>query len=199
MAGRDTPDHYTRRAHKEGYPARSVYKLQEAQERFSLLKAGYAVLDVGAAPGSWSAYACKIVKNGRVAAVDLNPLNLPAVPANLEFRQGDIFSDEVQRWLAERGPFDAILSDAAPSTTGNRTVDTARSSALVEAVLALAETHLKAGGNLIVKLFQGGNEQTHLARFRAVFASARPFKPKSSRKESFETFLVGIGRKSPAE
>jgi 23S rRNA (uridine2552-2'-O)-methyltransferase len=198
MPGRDTPDHYTRRAHKEGYPARSVYKLQEAQDRFGLLRPGDVVLDVGAAPGSWSAYACQIVKGGRVAAVDLNPLNLTTTPPNLEFRQGDIFSDEVQRWLAERGPFDAILSDAAPSTTGNRTVDTARSSALVEAVLALADTHLKAGGNLIVKVFQGGDEQAHLAQFRAIFDTAKPFKPKSSRKESFETFLVGIGRNSPA-
>ncbi len=195
MTGRDTPDHYTRRAHLEGYPARSVYKLQEAQERFGLLRPGNIVLDVGAAPGSWSAYAAKRAGSGRVFAVDLNPLNLATMPGNLEFRQGDITSDEIRAWLASHAPFDVVLSDVAPSTTGNRTVDTARSSALVEAVLAIAVDHLKPGGNLIVKIFQGGEEQAFLARFRMLFATARPFKPKSSRKESFETFLVGIGRK----
>ncbi|WP_455382971.1 RlmE family RNA methyltransferase [Salinispira pacifica] len=197
MAKRDTPDHYTQRAHREGYPARSVYKLKEAQERFGLLRAGDVVLDVGAAPGSWSAYAAKVVGRGRVAAVDLNALNLAAQPDNLQFLQGDIFSEEVQVWLAERGPFDVVLSDAAPSTTGNRTVDTARSSALVDAVLDLALKQLKPGGNLMVKIFQGGEEQSYLARFRTLFSTAKPFKPKSSRKESFETFLVGIGLKPP--
>ncbi|HUX51673.1 MAG TPA: RlmE family RNA methyltransferase [Spirochaetia bacterium] len=193
---RDTPDHYTQRAHREGYPARSVYKLQEAQERHHLLKPGNNVLDVGASPGSWSAYAAKAVGNGHVYALDLNPLNLPGIPPNLEFIQGDVFSAEVQTWLAARGPFDVVLSDAAPSTTGNRTVDTARSSGLVDMVLEIAGTHLRVGGNLMVKIFQGGDEQEFLRRFRAMFLTAKPFKPKSSRKESFETFLIGLGFKA---
>ena len=192
---RDTPDHYTLRAHREGYPARSVYKLQEAQERHHLLKSGNNVLDVGASPGSWSAYASKVVGDGHVYALDLNPLNLPGTPPNLEFIQGDVFSAEVQAWLAARGPFDVVLSDAAPSTTGNRTVDTARSSGLVDMVLEISRTHLKAGGNLMVKIFQGGDEQEFLRRFREMFLAAKPFKPRSSRKESFETFLIGVGFK----
>jgi 23S rRNA (uridine2552-2'-O)-methyltransferase len=196
MAGRDEPDHYTRRAHREGYPARSVYKLQEAQERYRILKRGDRVLDVGAAPGSWSAYSAGIVSPGPVFAIDLNPLNLPGIPDNLEFLQGDVFSPEAQGWLSRQGPFDVILSDAAPSTTGNRTVDTARSSALVDMVLEIAVGHLTRGGNLMVKIFQGGDEQTFLKLFRERFNSAKPFKPKSSRKESFESFLIGIGYRS---
>ena len=95
--------------------------------------------------------------------------------------------------LREMGPYDTIMSDAAPRTTGNRSVDTARSASLVEHTRSLCETMLVNRGNLVAKVFQGGEEQSLLSQLRSLFGSARMVKPKASRSESFETFLVGIG------
>ena len=192
MGRRDRPDHFSQRAHREGYAARSVYKLAELQKRFHLISAGDHVLDVGAAPGSWSQYARKIVgSQGRVTAVDLQPLpeleNLP----NVTTIEADILEKEAVARIAALGPYNLVMSDAAPKTTGNRTVDTARSAALVEQVIALCADVLLPGGAMVAKLFQGGDEQALLAMVRARFATGRLVKPKASRSESFETFLVG--------
>lgn len=194
MTGRDRPDHYSRRARREGYSARSVYKLQELQRRFGVLGRGMRVLDVGAAPGSWSQLARKIVgEGGSVVAVDLS--ELPALDGldDVETIVGDIFDEGVLARIADTGPYNAVISDAAPKTTGNRTLDTARSAAIVEHLLALTPSLLEPGGGFVAKLFQGGDEQTLLAQARDVFTKARLIKPKASRSESFETFLVGQG------
>jgi len=193
---RDTADFYTLKARKEGYPARSVYKLEEIQNSHRLIKPGDTVLDVGAAPGSWTLYTHrKLLKgSGTIVAVDLNPLGLQPVPPTVISYTGDAFSSEIRDKLISHGPYDAIISDAAPMTTGNRSVDTSRSEWLAESVLDLANTHLKVHGNLVIKIFQGGGEVDILKRMRGMFVKAKPFKPKASRSDSFEIFLVGLDR-----
>lgn len=194
----EKPDHYTLRAHKEGYPARSVYKLDEIQKKFRVLKPGMKVLDIGAAPGSWSLFILKTLKgDGNLLAVDLSPLDTASFAhagANFSFIQGDAFSPENLARFHEAGPFDLIVSDAAPATTGNRTVDTARSSALVEGVMDLAERLLGTGGNCVIKIFQGGDEGKFLRWMKNLFSEARAFKPEACRKNSFETYLIGVSR-----
>ncbi|MDY4611778.1 MAG: RlmE family RNA methyltransferase [Sphaerochaetaceae bacterium] len=194
---RDRADSYTQRAHKEGYPARSVYKLEEIQQNFKIIKPGDHVLDVGAAPGSWTLYTHRMLLkgNGTIVAVDLNPLNLNPVPPTVTAYVGDAFSKDIRAKLVEHGPYDAIISDAAPMTTGNRSVDTSRSENLAEQVVYLASEHLKPHGNLVLKIFQGGGQEAVLKQMRTLFAKARAFKPKACRSDSFEIFLVGLDRK----
>lgn len=193
---RDTADYYTLRARKEGYPARSVYKLEEIQRQFSLIKRGDKVLDVGAAPGSWTLYTERqlLKGHGTIVAVDLKELALFTLPSNVISYTGDAFSPAIREKLTSHGPYDVIISDAAPNTTGNRTVDTTRSEVLVEQVLLLATEQLKEGGNLVVKLFQGGGERALIEEMRTLFSRVKPFRPKASRSDSFEIFLVGLGR-----
>jgi 23S rRNA (uridine2552-2'-O)-methyltransferase len=195
---RDTADFYTLKARKEGYPARSVYKLEEIQKSHTIIKPGNTVLDVGAAPGSWTLFTHRKLIQGRgtIVAVDLNPLGLHPVPPTVISYVGDAFSPEIRENLVAHGPYDAIISDAAPMTTGNRSVDTSRSEWLAESVLLLAEEHLKTHGNLVIKIFQGGGEVAILQRMRKLFVKAKPFKPKASRSDSFEIFLIGIDRHS---
>jgi len=192
----EKPDFLTRKAKSEGYPARSVYKLSEMQEKFKLLRPGARVLDIGAAPGSWSLWVLRFLKgSGFLAAVDLSPLGMKPPTENFFFLRGDLYDPDVRAALAGRGPYDLVLSDAAPSTTGNRTVDTGRSEAIVEAVLGYADDLLAPGGSLVVKLFQGGGERELLNALKERYATARGFKPKACRAESFETYLLGLGKK----
>ncbi len=196
-------DHWSLKAQKEGYPARSVYKLKEMDEKFGLLRnvRGGRVLDIGAAPGSWSLYALrKMAGAGFLAAVDLSPLSRAFDRGlfdgdNFFFMQGDVYDVPIREALVARGPYRLVMSDVAPSTTGNRSVDTLRSLALAEEVVNYAELCLEAGGNLVVKVFQGGDTQEVLKRMRLLFASARGFKPETCRAESFETYYLGIGKK----
>ena len=194
---RDRAESYTKRAHKEGYPARSVYKLEELQQHFTLVKSGDSVLDVGAAPGSWTLYTHRnlIKGKGKIIAVDLNPLNLNPIPSTVTAYVGDAFSKEIRETLVQQGPYDAIISDAAPMTMGNRSVDTARSETIAEQVIYLAKDHLKPHGNLVVKVFQGGGQVELLQLMRTLFAKVKPYKPKACRDDSFEIYLVGLDRK----
>ena len=198
---RDTADFYTLRARKEGYPARSVYKLEEIQKNFSIIRPNDTVLDVGAAPGSWTLYTHRQLIKGRgtIVSVDLNALSLHPVPPTVISYVGDAFSSDIQSKLVAHGPYDAIISDAAPMTTGNRSVDTSRSEWLAESVVRLAAEHLKPHGNLVVKIFQGGGEVAVLKQMRLLFTKAKPFKPKASRSDSFEIFLIGLDRRSAFE
>ena len=198
---RDTADSYTQRAHKEGYPARSVYKLEEIQKNFSIIRQNDTVLDVGAAPGSWTLYTHRELLKGKgtIISVDLNPLSLNPVPPTVTSYVGDAFSPAIRQKLVSHGPFDAIISDAAPMTTGNRSVDTSRSEWLAENVVRLAAEHLKPHGNLVIKIYQGGGEAEILKQMRTLFAKAKPFKPKACRSDSFELFLIGLDRLSPAK
>jgi 23S rRNA (uridine2552-2'-O)-methyltransferase len=196
---RNTADSYTLKARKEGYPARSVYKLEEIQQSHKIIRPGDTVLDVGAAPGSWTLYTHRKLIKGRgvIVAVDLNPLGLNPIPPTVISYTGDAFSPEIRKQLISHGPYDAIISDAAPMTTGIRTVDTSRSEWLSEQVLALAEEQLKVHGNLVIKIYQGGGEREILARMREIFTKAKAFKPKASRSDSFELFLIGLDRLPP--
>lgn len=192
----EKPDYWSKKAFQEGYPARSVYKLKEMDEKFTLVRKGIRVLDLGAAPGSWTTYLLrKLDGTGRVTAIDLSPLAKDVKGDNLSFFQGDLYAPTIRASATELGPYDLVVCDAAPATTGNRTVDTARSSGLVELALFYAEGLLVSGGNFVVKVFQGGGEQEILKKMRALFATARGFKPEACRAESFETYLIGLGKK----
>ena len=196
MNSYEKPDFWSRKAFSEGYPARSVYKLQEIDEKFGMLKKNYRVLDLGAAPGSWTTFVLRTLNGtGHVTSIDLNPLSKDVKGDNLFFIQGDLYSSDVRNKALEFGPYDSVICDAAPPTTGNRVVDTARSSGLVELAIFYAETMLKKGGNFVVKIFQGGDQQAFLKKMREIFTSAKGFKPEACRNESFETYLVGLGKK----
>jgi 23S rRNA (uridine2552-2'-O)-methyltransferase len=189
-------DHYTLRAKKEGYPARSVYKLEEIEQKYSVIDPRKGVLDVGAAPGSWSLFVSRLIKRKgaapRIVAVDLKEMEVPA-GSGISVLTGDAFTPDMKKELTRLGPFGTILSDAAPSTTGNRTVDTGRSFALAESVISLAEELLEVEGNLVIKIFQGGDEKLLQERIRQTYRQARILKPKACRKDSFETYLIGLG------
>lgn len=211
MSSYEKLDYWALRAQKEGYPARSVYKLKELDERFGLFRAcrggragsseGFRVLDIGAAPGSWSLYALrKMGGSGFLAAADLSPLSRQYDKglfdgSNFFFLQGDITEADTCDTLVSKGPYHLIMSDVAPSTTGNRSVDTLRSLTLAEAVVDYAELALEAGASLVVKVFQGGDTAELLRRLRSLFKTARSFKPEACRSESFETYYLGLTKK----
>lgn len=190
-------DYYTKLARSFGYAARSVYKLKQMNERFRLIKAGSRILDLGAFPGSWSSYALEVLKGrGRVVGVDLQELkSISREKQNWQFIQGDIFSTELLERLIELGPFDLILSDTAPATSGNKTVDCECSLEIGKRALTIAESVLKKDGQLVIKIFQGGQEKQLLDQLRKKFVKARAFKPDASRKESKELFFLGFKRK----
>ena len=192
-------DHWSAKAQQENYPARSVYKLKEMDEKFGLVKGGLKVLDLGAAPGSWSLYTLRKSPRASVVSVDLSPLSRSFDQGLFDkpefvFIQGDFTSPEVREKILSRGPYKLILSDAAPATTGNRSVDTLRSLALAEIALDYATTALLEGGKLVVKVFQGGDSGALLESMRGLFESAKSFKPKSCRKGSFEVYYLGLGK-----
>lgn len=196
-SARNKADSYTLRAHKEGYPARSVYKLEEINSINKLIKPGDTVLDVGAAPGSWTLFTCRALLKGKgkIISVDLNPLKLDPIPPIVIPIVGDAFSTEVKKKIEKEGPYDALISDAAPMTTGIRTIDTSRSEALADSVIELAKAELKENGNLVLKIFQGGAEERILKELRTLFVKAKAFKPKACREDSFEIYLIGLNKK----
>lgn len=192
----EKPDYWSQKAFSEGYPARSVYKLKEIDEKFGMIKKNYTVLDLGAAPGSWTVFLLrKMEGSGKVVSCDLNPLSKSVKGENLTFIQGDLNAPEIRSQIKENGPYDLVVCDAAPKTTGNRTVDTARSEQLVEMAVWYAQNMLKTGGNFAVKIFQNGDQQKILKSMREIFTSSKGFKPEACRSESFETYLVGINKK----
>lgn len=192
----EKPDFWSRKAFSEGYPARSVYKLQEIDQKFGMIKKNYRVLDLGAAPGSWTTFLLRTLDgSGKVVSCDLNPLAKNVKGDNLVFIQGDLNEADIRESIQKEGPFDLVVCDAAPLTTGNRVVDTARSAGLVKMAVWYAQTMLKAGGNFAVKIFQNGDQQKILKEMRELFATAKGFKPEACRSESFETYLIGLNKK----
>lgn len=187
------------KAKRENYPARSVYKLKEIDNRFKIFKKGMKVLDLGAAPGSWSMGASeKIGPQGKVLSCDIQTTET-SFPSNVSFHQEDVFnrSDAFNILLTERGPFDVIMSDMAPQTIGTKFTDQTRSLELCLEALAVATAYLKPGGAFIVKFFMGPDLMELLQPMRRVFTRVTAFKPQSSRSESKETFYVGLGFKPP--
>lgn len=198
-AGRNRwADHYTRRARKDNYAARSVYKLQEIQKRYRLLQAGDRVLDLGCAPGSWLQYAAKVVgPRGYVLGLDLKAVHLE-LPEHVHCLTADIFEldDRVRDRL--RPGFQVVLSDMAPATTGRKDVDAARSLHLCERALALARDHLTGGGRFVCKVFQGPDSPEFIETVKQQFTRCHIYKPQSSRKASREIFVIGKGKKQEA-
>ncbi len=192
----EKPDFWSQKAFSEGYPARSVYKLKEIDEKFGMIKKNYTVLDLGSAPGSWTTFLLRSMEGtGKVVSCDLNPLAKSVKGDNLVFIQGDLNDPQIRGQIKNEGPFDLVVCDAAPKTTGNRTVDTARSEQLVEMAVWYAQTMLKQGGNFAVKIFQNGDQQKILKSMREIFTTAKGFKPEACRAESFETYLIGVKKR----
>ena len=196
---RKVQDHYFKKAKKENYPARSVYKLEEAQNKFRFIKKGDTVLDLGCFPGSWSIYAARIVgPKGLVVGVDLQEAKKISIAkaAEIVWFCGDIMSDditvEIQGTIKS---FSILLSDMAPRTSGNKWVDQQQSLNLARRVLELAACLLEKGGNLYVKVFEGEDFKEFVDSVRRSFKTVKIVKPKSSRSESREVFVLGMGYK----
>ena len=187
-------DVFHRRARKEGFAARSVYKLEELDKKFKLLRAGQRVLDLGCRPGSWLQYAAKVVgPRGALVGLDREPLDVAIPQAGIVV--GDVFEIPAQELKGNLGGFDLVLSDMAPDTSGVRHLDQARSEALFERALAIAEETLSPGGAFVAKLFQGPAMRELVARCRAGFEKVQTAKPKGSRPDSIELYVAALGRR----
>jgi 23S rRNA (uridine2552-2'-O)-methyltransferase len=192
-------DARTRAAKAQGYPARSVFKLEEIDKRVSLLRPGQRVLDLGAAPGSWTLYASQRVgPGGRVVAVDLAPLageTVPALPGNVEFVQANALS-LADAALATHAPYDVVLSDMAPSTSGSKTSDQARSFELFARALEVASALGRPGSSFVGKLFMSGDFQEARRRIAERYERNLVVRPEATRSQSSELFLVGLRRRA---
>jgi 23S rRNA (uridine2552-2'-O)-methyltransferase len=191
---RQHSDPYVKRAQREGYRSRAAYKLLEIQDKDRILRPGMCVVDLGAAPGSWSQIASRIVgRSGSLVALDLLPMDpLPGVT----FLEGDFREAAVLERLhaaLDGASLDLVLSDMAPNITGMAAVDQPRSMYLVELALHLARERLKPGGSLVVKVFQGEGLDELLLEMRRSFSRVVGRKPKSSRSQSREQYLVAKG------
>jgi len=188
-------DHYTQRAKKERFPARSVYKLQEIQKKYNIIKKGNNVLDLGCAPGSWLIYSADMTGNtGRVIGIDLVPVTVN-VPPHVRVYTNDILLMDDAFFKSLGTDFNVVISDMAPSTTGNKFVDSTRSFDLCRTALSIAQMTLTTGGSFVCKIFQGEDFKTFIDSVRSVFKNHKIFKPQSSRKTSKEIYVIGFGKK----
>ncbi len=200
-------DPYVRMAQKDGFRARAAYKLKEIDESLGLIRPGDVVVDLGSTPGAWSQYLRRRLSpdgaavgelKGRILALDL----LPMEPIEgVQFIQGDFREEavlaELEQALAGHGvdKVDVVVSDMAPNLSGIGATDSARIELLVELAVDFSVRHLKADGALVAKVFHGGAYDALVALFRQTFKVVKTFKPKASRDQSSETFLVGMGLK----
>lgn len=197
---RQAADPYVARAQKEGYRARAAYKLIEMNEKFKFLRNGQVVVDLGAAPGSWSQYIARTYPKSKIFAMDLLEIS-PIV--GVETYQGDFTSDEALRWLEEKlnlpadecgaGTADVVVSDMAPNTVGHKKTDHIRQMVLLEYAFDFALRALKPGGTFVCKSFTGGTTQDLLKQIKEHFECVHHIKPPSSRKDSVEMFIVALG------
>ena len=203
-------DPYVKLAKLEGYRARAAYKLKEIDESLGLIKPGQLVVDLGSTPGAWSQYVRRKMSprtavgggaavgelNGCIIALDI----LPMEPVEgVVFLLGDFREPEVLQRLANEmqgRQADVVVSDMAPNLSGIASTDAARIENLVELALEFAQTHMKARGTLVAKVFHGDAYELLVKRFREVFVTVKRIKPKASRDKSSETFLVGISLKA---
>ena len=191
-------DHYFKKAKAQNFAARSVFKLEEIDQKFKILKPKQMVLDLGASPGSWSQYCSKkIGKEGRILGVDLKPVT--ARMDNATFIQADLCDLEIEKVFVEHGfvpRFDLVISDMAPNTTGIRMTDQTRSFDLCVMALDLARKFLKKDGHFICKLFHSDDFTTLRDQIKNEFQRFEAVKPDSTRKISKEIFLVGLKKKN---
>ena len=197
---RQASDPYVAKAQKEGYRARAAFKIIEMDEKYHFFRNGQVVVDLGAAPGSWSQYVARKYPNSKIFAMDLleiKPIN------NVEFYRGDFTTDEALLWLedklnlshdkAGKGTADVVMSDMAPNTVGHKKTDHIRQMVLLEYALDFAIRALKIGGTFIAKSFTGGTTNDVLKQIKEHFDTVHHIKPPSSRKDSVEMFIVAMG------
>lgn len=188
------PDARTREAKAKGYPARSVWKLEEIDRRVKLFSQGQRVLDLGAAPGSWSLYASeRIGPRGAVLAIDRQPI-LQAFPATVRVVQGDALTLETAA-LSEHAPYDVVLSDMAPNTSGSRVADQAQSFELFSRAVDVARELGRPGSHFVGKLFMSGDFEAARAALQLTYAKCVVIRPDGTRTRSTEVFLVGLGKR----
>ena len=186
-------DHYARKAKKEKRLARSVYKLEEINEKFKLIRRGYKLLDLGCYPGSWSQYLIdEAGPEGKVAGIDLkNPEGLSS--PRFTFTQADVLTLDIE-WLSKKiGPRNMVVSDLAPNTTGIRLTDTVRSLSLAKRAKEIAIAILKKKGHFVCKFFEGEDSVPFKSEIAKHFQQTRTIRPKATRKRSREIYIVGMG------
>lgn len=188
-------DRFTEAAKKAGYPARSVYKLEEIDRRTRILRRGQSVVDLGAAPGSWSKYVSeKIGEKGRLLAIDRQELRT-TLPAWCTFVEADCFELDGVHYT-EFGPFDVVLSDMAPNTSGNRFSDQAKSTELFLHAVEVARVHGAPGSSFVGKIFMGEDFPAARAEVRKLYEEERLIRPESTRQISFEIFVIGLRKRA---
>lgn len=190
-------DHYFKKAKQNNFAARSVFKLEEIDQKFKILKPKQMILDLGASPGSWSQYCSqKIGAEGRILGVDLKPINVKL--KNAVFIQADLRDLKLESIFREHGfdpKFDLVLSDMAPNTTGIRMTDQARSFDLCELAFNISQKFLKKNGHFVCKLFHSDDFTKLKDMIKSDFQQFHAVKPDSTRKISKEIFLVGLKKK----
>ena len=182
-------DTYVRRSKVEGYRARSAYKLIEIDEKFKIFKGGMSVIDIGAAPGSWSQYASKKVKNGKIISVDLKEME--KIQNTIQIK-GDFTTQETQNNIKDyldKG-FDVVMSDMAVNTTGIKNIDSIQTGELCKEAMIFSKDVISNNGFFISKIFMGGTFNEIVALGKKIFKEVKVFKPKSSRKDSKESFII---------
>ena len=190
-------DHYFNKAKKENYLARSIYKLEEIDKKYKVLKKGDIVLDLGYHPGSWIQYTSqKVGDNGQVVGIDIKEVNTKLTGiSNVRVYKKDVNDVKDLSELGVEDKFDAIVSDMAPNTTGIKSVDQARSLQLVEMVFYHLPNFLHKGGNFVIKVFDSHEAQQYLREQKSLFENYHYLKPKSTRSVSKEFFVIGTGFK----
>jgi 23S rRNA (uridine2552-2'-O)-methyltransferase len=190
-------DHFFKKAKQNNFAARSVFKLEEIDQKFKIVKKSQMVLDLGASPGSWSQYCSqKIGEGGRILGVDLKPVNVKL--ANAVFIQADLRDLNLEQIINLHGfapPFDLVISDMAPNTTGIRMTDQARSFDLCDLALNISKQFLKKDGHFICKLFHSDDFTKLRDQIKIDFAEFHAAKPEATRKISKEIFLIGLKKK----
>ncbi len=188
-------DHYFKKAKKEKFLARSVYKLDEIDQKYKIIKRNDHVVDLGYHPGSWVQYTSKKVgEQGKVVGIDIKPVNVKLTNLkNVHLFEKSIFDVSVLEDLSVDKLFDVVISDMAPNTTGIRSVDQDRSLNLVEEVFRVLPDFLKPGGNFVIKVFDSNQAQQFLKENQKVFQEFHKLKPKSTRSVSKEFFAIGKG------
>ena len=186
---RQKKDIYVRKSKLEGYRSRAVYKLIEIDKKFKILKNGISLLDIGAAPGSWSQYVSKKIKNGKILSTDLKkiePIN-NVVHLEGDFTQ-ELHQESIKKYLKSK--IDVILSDMAENTTGNKIVDSISIGELCKEAIFFAKNMLNKNGTFVSKIFMGSSFNEIITESRLIFKHIKVFKPPSSRKNSKESFII---------
>jgi 23S rRNA (uridine2552-2'-O)-methyltransferase len=191
-------DFYYHKAKKEKYLARSIYKLEEIDQRYKIIHSGDSVLDLGYYPGSWIQYSSNVVgKKGQVVGVDLADISKKICSLkNVRLYKRDAFELQYLSEIAMDQPFDIVLSDMAPKTSGIKSLDQIRSLNLVEKIFHLIPSFLRTGGSLVFKVFDGQEAQDFLQQQKKYFQDWHYLKPRSTRQVSKEFFVIGKGFKA---